>query len=447
MSLRTRLTLIAAASGAALVLAVAIISWVLATDSLRSNSDTSLPQAALDMAERFGDPFALSLISQEAGIFQGSSMSAPPTGMRLQVLSADGEVVVDGGLPVHDQDIAAASIFSDTPLLRDQTVENSQFRLATASIEGGGAVQLARDLSALDSGLDDFLTRLMITGSIGILGAASVAWLTARSVTRPVVAVCEAAEQLAKLDDLPARINIARADELGRLGTSFNRVLDALETSRDQQDRLVGDASHELRTPLTSLRMKVELLQQDPDLPTGQRQFLLDDAAAELASLSELVTELVDLATSADSDQEPTELVVLRELVEDVVAQAKRRTSRHITVTGDGTVVNVKSRLVRRAISNLVSNAVKFTPPDTDIEIDVQEGQISVRDHGPGIPASDRNRVFDRFYRGPNTATTGHGIGLAIVASVAERHAGTVTIVDTPNGGTTVTLDLSATTC
>ena len=440
MSLRTRLALIAAATGTALVLVVAVVSWWLANSSLRSTSDEGLSQRASELAERFADLPDLSLISQAA------IPAIQPAGPRVQVLDADAGLLLDGGVPVRDEDRTAASVFSASPRLRDEAIEDTKLRVATASVEGGGAVMVALDRAALEAGLDEFLARLMIAGAMGIIGAAVVGWLIARSVARPVVAVSGAAEQLADLDDLPARIDVTRNDELGRLGVSFNRVLDALEVSRDQQDRLVGDASHELRTPLTSLRMKVELLQQAPDLPTDQRQRFLDEAAAELASLSDLVAELVELASSTETNEDPSEPVVLRELVAGVVAEAKRRTSRAITLTGDDAVVHVNARLVRRAVSNLVSNALKFSPSATQVEIDVRHGHVSVRDHGPGIRTSDRARVFDRFYRGPDTQTTaGHGIGLAIVASVAERHNGTVTITEAHDGGAIVSLDLDPT--
>jgi len=256
----------------------------------------------------------------------------------------------------------------------------------------------------------------------GLLGT-----LVARRLSRPITQVADAARQMALHQDLPTRIEIDRTDEVGDLASSFNQMLSALEVSRDQQQRLVGDASHELRTPLTSLRLKIDLLDSTPDLPVGQRQELLSGAAVELERLTDLVTELVDLATdSSSADEEPAQTDLVG-LAEEVAERSRRTTGREIVVTGDSPKAIVRPRMVSRAVSNLVGNSVKYSPAGSPIEIRVSAGRFEVRDHGPGIATEDLDHVFDRFYRSATARTTpGNGIGLAIVRRVAELHGGEV---------------------
>lgn len=246
-------------------------------------------------------------------------------------------------------------------------------------------------------------------------------------MSKPIVEVTEAARELAVRQDLPSRIEVDRTDEVGELADSFNQMLAALELSRDQQRRLVADASHELRTPLTSLRLKIELLDSTPDLAAEQRQGLLGGAAAELERLTHLVTELVDLATDPTMADEPVAVVPLAEVIDGVVEEVRRTSGRTIQVVADDSTASIRNRMVRRAVSNLVDNARKYSPDDAEITVRLDRGRIEVRDRGEGIPADDLDLVFDRFYRSPTARTRpGNGIGLAIVQRVAEVHGGEV---------------------
>jgi two-component system sensor histidine kinase MprB len=203
------------------------------------------------------------------------------------------------------------------------------------------------------------------------------------------------------------------------------------------------DASHELRTPLTAVRTNIDLLQRAPDLDPVERAALITETRLELDELTNLVTEMVELATDVRSE-EPEEPVALGELVDEVTTRARRRTGRDITVTRDepGVVLGRRSML-DRAVANLVANAVKFSPPTDPVEVVVRGTTIEVLDRGPGVAAADAERVFDRFYRAENARTLpGSGLGLAIVKQIADLHGGTVALASRPDGGAVATLTL-----
>jgi two-component system sensor histidine kinase MprB len=224
-------------------------------------------------------------------------------------------------------------------------------------------------------------------------------------------------------------------------------MLGALDESQQAQRQLVADASHELRTPLTSMRTNVEVLARRRDLPEGKRDAILRDLVGQLEEMSALVTDLVEVAAERPPELEATE-TQLDVIAQDAVARAQRLAPQ-VTFRSEleeSVVVGVPARL-ERAIANLLDNAVKWSPPGGEIEVRVARGEVTVRDHGPGIDADDLPHVFDRFYRAPSArALPGSGLGLSIVKQVAEEHGGTVAI-ESPNGGGTLvrlTLPLAA---
>jgi two-component system, OmpR family, sensor histidine kinase MprB len=221
-------------------------------------------------------------------------------------------------------------------------------------------------------------------------------------------------------------------------------MLAALEDSARSQRRFVADASHELRTPLTSLRTNIEVLARADSLPAAERERLLADVVEQLAEMSELVAELVAL-DRAQEDPAAREEVRLDLLAAEAVERARRNRS-GVTFTTDlePSVVTGMPHSLERAIDNLLDNAVKWSPPDADVEVSVHEGEVAIRDHGPGIDESDLPHVFDRFYRAPSARSlSGSGLGLAIVRQVAESHGGEVTAERAKGGGTLVRLRLS----
>ena len=452
MTLRTRLTLAVAAIVAAAVAAGALAAHVSTRSELRGEVDAFL----LERAERFAR--APGGIVDIGGQGPGGRPGRPggergnPPLVELdavtQVINRDGRITssVTGepALPIDagDQQLASAR---GEPRLRDITVDGEHYRLVTASLPGGGAVQIARSLEESDDVLGVLRARLLGIALLGTALAALAAWALARRTTGPIHRLTETSERIAATQDLTTPIPVTGTDEVGRLAASFNAMLAALATSREQQKRLVADASHELRTPLTAVRTNIEFLERADRLPAGERAQLLAETRLELAELTTLVSELVDLATDARSD-EPVVEVDLRQVAEDVAARFRRRSDREISVdAGRAAVIDGRRSMIERAVSNLVDNALKFSDAPAPVEIRVDGSAIEVLDRGPGIPAAERDRVFDRFYRADAARTRpGSGLGLSIVAQIAEAHGGRASMGERAGGGTVARLELSA---
>jgi len=254
----------------------------------------------------------------------------------------------------------------------------------------------------------------------------------------------KSAEHVRTTRDLSQRIEVTGNDELSRLARTFNAMLESLDEAARLQRQLVQDASHELRTPLTSLRTNIEVLAtRNSALPPEEHEQLLEDVVAQLAEMTDLITELTELARG--EDQQPAlEEVRLDILTEDAI----RRTARNHpdvpieAALAPSTVVGMPVNL-ERAIVNLLDNAAKWSPPGATVDVTLAGGELTVRDRGPGIAEADLPHVFERFYRATSARSMpGSGLGLAIVRQVAEAHGGTVVAEDAPGGGTLMRLRL-----
>jgi two-component system sensor histidine kinase MprB len=257
--------------------------------------------------------------------------------------------------------------------------------------------------------------------------AAGLAALVATAALRPVRRLTAAAENVAATGSLTERVDATGHDELGRLATQFNAMLAALERSVGSQRRLVADASHELRTPLTAVRTNVDLLREGK-LPADEAQHALAEASVELDALTRLVSDLVELARGEERKLS-LEDVQLDDLVAATVERAQARAPQVTFVTAlSPTHVMADRALLERAVSNLLDNAVKYSPDGAPIDVAVRGGEVIVADHGPGIADEDLPRVFDRFYRAATARSKpGAGLGLAIVREAAEAHGGRAT--------------------
>ncbi|MCJ7725712.1 MAG: HAMP domain-containing histidine kinase, partial [Acidimicrobiia bacterium] len=340
-------------------------------------------------------------------------------------------------LPADPTSIAEA--MAGNALVEDVTVEGVHYRMITAPGPSGMVVQTARDLTETDGLLASLRLRLWLIGAAGVVLAAVGAWFVARRALTPVGRLTDAAEHVAETGDLDAPLPSAGHDEVGRLTDAFNQMLSALGTSRHQQRQLVDDAGHELRTPLTSLRTNLEVLARNTGMTPSQRSELMADVSYEIEQLSNLVSEVIELAGDAGAADQPVVDTDLVALVREAADRTARRTGRSIEVTGTAAAVPVRRHRIGRAVANLLDNAVKWSPPGTPIEVAVDGGRIEVADRGPGIPEADLDRVFDRFYRSDASRTMpGSGLGLAIVEAVAREHGGTVWARSREGGGAAV---------
>ena len=299
------------------------------------------------------------------------------------------------------------------------------------------AVQIARPLDDTDRALSRIKVLLFFIAAGGILIAAGLGLAVSRAALIPVRRLTQATETVAETRDLSERIEAGGKDELGRLATSFNAMLAALEESDRARSQLVADASHELRTPLTSLRTNIEVLASDRQLPPGERERLLSDVIEQLGEMTTLISELIELARGEQHRVEPEDV-----RLDLVTAGAVERTKRNRpgiefrTDLHESLVYGVPETL-DRALGNLLDNAAKWSPPDGEVEVSVRNAEVTVRDHGPGIDDEDLPYVFDRFYRAQSARSLpGSGLGLAIVRQVAQAHGGTVVAEPAAGGGT-----------
>jgi two-component system sensor histidine kinase MprB len=291
-------------------------------------------------------------------------------------------------------------------------------------------------MSELDGVLAETRLRLALVALCGVVLAAALGTLVARATLAPVARLTDLVEEVARTRDLSRRVAGTGADELGRLAASFNTMLEALEASVRSQRQLVADASHELRTPLTSLRTNLELLARGQPADPAERQLALADLVGQIERLSTLVADLIDLARDEEAPL-PVEDLRLDEIAAEAIryVQGRYPNVRFDLQATPSTIRGTRSR-VARAVTNLLDNAGKWSPPGGVVEITVKDGEVAVRDHGPGVAPEDREHVFDRFWRAPSARQLpGSGLGLAIVKDVAESHGGSVRLEDPGGGG------------
>jgi two-component system sensor histidine kinase MprB len=326
-------------------------------------------------------------------------------------------------------------------------IDGAPYRLVAVRASPGRALIMAQSMESIDQALDRLRIILLLASTAGVVLAGGAGWAVASNGLRPVRRLTEATERVARTTDLTP-IEVTGRDELARLTTSFNSMLVALDASQQRQRQLVADAGHELRTPLTSLRTNIELIGQAADnaersLTDEQRHEIMGDVRAQLEELTTLVGDLVELARDEPLSRDPAPLDFV-----DVVTQAVDRVrlrAQEVRIDVDLApwMVIGEPQLLERAVTNLLDNAAKWSPPDGVVTVRLRDGRLTVTDEGPGINAQDLPHIFDRFYRSSEARTLpGSGLGLSIVKRAAERHGGTVDVVSPPDGGTTFTLSL-----
>jgi len=350
-------------------------------------------------------------------------------------------------LPSDAKDLAIATSGDgdlDNVHLHTVNVDGTDYRVITVAWFNNGALQSARDLHVVEDVLSGMKIRLLLAGIFATLGAWVLGWLIAGRIAKPIRKLSAVASEVATSRDLSIAVPVNGTGEVSDLGRSFSSMMHALSTSLEQQQRLVSDASHELRTPLTALRTNIESLELFDAIPEAERREMIRDIRLEVEELSTLTAELVDLATDQVQSAEQIGTVDLLALTRDVAQRARRRSGRTIEVSdGGGNSIDGFSNQLLRAVSNLVDNAIKYSPSGSSIEISVDGGSVRVRDHGPGITDKDLPHIFERFYRSINARTApGSGLGLAIVADAVTRHKGTVFAANAPDGGAIVGFDL-----
>jgi two-component system sensor histidine kinase MprB len=363
----------------------------------------------------------------------------------VQAVTADGSVLrtfgENGSLSVSTHVLAVARSQAGA-YFSDATISSKRYRVITVPGDGF-ALQVARNLGEVEHTLHRVGLLLVVIALGGIGVAAGLGLVVSQAALRPVRRLTETAENVTETGDLSQRIEASGSDELSRLATSFNMMLAALEDSSRAQRQLVADASHELRTPLTSLRTNIEVLAGERTLAPEERERLLSDVVEQLGEMTTLIAELIELAR-AEQHPEEAEAVRLDLIANDAVERARRnRPSVRFTTDFQESMIHGAPSTIERAVANLLDNAAKWSPSGGEVEVAVRDGEVTVRDHGPGIAEEDLPYVFDRFYRASDArGLPGSGLGLAIVKQVAEAHGGTVVAERPDDGGTLMRLRL-----
>ncbi len=471
MTLRARIAAVAGLAVAIAVLVAAISLYIAVRSDLRGEVDKSLSQRAaafLSSPSRGAKSTEGGLPAPDGsppdgaapppggdgrGGFPSSVEPAPlggPSGY-VQFISPDGTVHVPGGqgasatIPLSKADKAIARAGKGR-LQSDRSVKGIQLRTLTLGTGARGAVLIARPLTEVDNELSRLLLILAIVGVVGIAIAAALGALVARAALAPIARFTRRTETLAGSLDLSQRLPDEGRDELARLATSFNATLDALERSVEAQRNLVADASHELRTPIASLRANIQVLADAERLPPEDQTSLRADIVSELDELTRLVGDVVELARGTERKGTVGD-VSLDEIVRDAVKRAQRRSDLPFEVDLEPTIIRGEAERVDRAVSNLLDNARKWSPPHRSIEVRLRDGALTVRDHGPGFEEADLPHAFERFYRADRARKQpGSGLGLAIVRQAAEAHGGYAQAENAPDGGALVRVSFGAVT-
>ncbi len=434
LSLRWRVMLLAMSMVAMVVVLIAVAAYIVVSAALYRNVDSQLKtrsELLIESGALDADPgkaiegTAYSDVNAMLVIPGRAIYTANQAGQRLPFGQQEKDVV-------------------DGDLLLSLRAAGDQRVLAT-HLPNGSTLLVSKSLQPTNSVLRQLGWVLVVVGGVGLVIAAVAGGMVASAGLRPVRRLTDAAERVARTDDLRP-IPVAGGDELARLTQNFNMMLRVLAESRERQARLVTDAGHELRTPLTSLRTNVELLIASmepgaPRLPESEMAGLRADVLGQIEELSTLVGDLVDL-TRDDAGEVVHEPVDMAEVVERSLERVRRRRNdidfeSKITpwqVVGDTAGLS-------RAVLNLLDNAAKWSPPGGRVSIrfaqaDPSHAELVVADYGPGIPPAERQLVFERFYRSASArAMAGSGLGLAIVKHVVMKHGGVLRIDETVPGG------------
>lgn len=442
MSIKRRIALVAAAAVAVTVLIVSVGAFLGARSQIMGQIDESLLQrasivevgsAVVDGGRGFGVPDRPAIpIRDLVTVFGRPGRPGFDTAF-FQIITPEGTLNAGSSelvLPQPTED----DLDPNETTLRSEWVDGTHLRIATLIAPDGGAIfQIGRPLTEADESLAGFALLLAVGSAVGILLAGGLGLVVARQAIRPIDDLERSVAEITQTRDMGGRLDVSGSDEIAELAMAFNELLAEVELTRLEQARLVRDAGHELRTPLTALRTNIEILQRH-EVEPAERLRMLEAAHAEVEELTELVSEVVDLATDR-YEEEPISDVELLSVVEVVVERLDRRNDRTVTLDVDTSVVAGKRAALERAIGNVVSNADKWSPTDGEIAVTVVDGTLTVSDSGPGFAEEDIDHVFERFYRSDSArALPGSGLGLSIVEQIVTDHGGVVFARNRPDG-------------
>ena len=457
LSIRTRLALIYTGLLAAALVVFGVAVYVVLRDQLEASFDAGL----LANAEHAAGALAQDL--DAGGQLRPSDrliQQFASTGGRVVVLDAAGALLADsspaatGSLPITAADVDAATRHDHE--IREFSANGDVLRMTVEPINlpdgtRAGFVAWVDTTRPLQDLLSTVRTALLLGGGLVIGVALVVGLVLAKRALAPVAEVTETARAISLSGDFAARVEVGEpGDEVGDLAVAFNEMLEALEQNHQALQRFLGNASHQLRTPLTTVRANLDLAARS-GLPPGEREAILADARAEAERMGRLIGDLLSLAraeSGARIEFAPVELDAV--LVESV--RRERQGAPHVRMTVDSVepaIVEGDRDRLRELIGILLDNAARYTPEGGRVTaaLEVRDGRAIVRvaDSGIGLDETDRERLFERLYRGSRAREmrpSGTGLGLAIAYWIVESHGGTIELVNGDGGGTVATVEL-----
>ena len=407
------------------------------------------------------------LASMAAPLFSSARMdeleemlsgAAAEMGGRLLALDADGKIQLDSygqlwGTRLQLPEVADILVHGQHAAYGIHPIDGEDYAACCAAsmVLSGRTVGLLVSISPVQE-LVDSLTQVreqMVKVFLIVAGAAMIAALFfSRRITRPITALTRTIQKMGK-GDLSARVKVRTSGEMRNLAESYNAMAEKIEHFDQSRSQFVSNASHELKTPLTTMKILLENLIYQPDMPAELREEFMQDMNHEIDRLTSVVTDLLTL-TQSDSHQTPLRLtqVDLSALAEDTVhllrPAAEKRDQTLTTDIAPGVVIACDQGKVGQIIHNLIDNALKYTPDGGDIHLTLSAERshalLTVTDNGVGIPEEDQKHIFERFYRvdkARSRATGGTGLGLSIVHEMVTMHGGEITVESQPGQGST----------
>ncbi len=393
-----------------------------------------------------------------SSLVPASSEFAAP-GLYVQILDGKGAVVATSPNLRGEQMPTMPSLVWEgldgrTVVATLMTAGGEEVRVRTIPMIHGdsvlGLIQVGQSLHHVNQALQS-LKLLLFAGVVAVWTLATlVGWVLAGRALRPVSAMTETAASIAATGDFGDRIVYSGPeDEIGRLATTFNRMIDRIEGTLQSQQQFIADSSHELGTPIAVIRGNADLLSRP--LGEADRRETVRAIQLEAARMGRIVSDLLDMAELDLAADDPSQLVRLDELVLEVLAQTRAVASGKTLTAARLEPVAVMGNpdRLRELLLNLVDNAIKYTPSGGNITLSVRRsgewGEMSVADTGIGIPVSEQERIFDRFYRvdkARSRAVGGTGLGLAIARAIVMAHGGRISVNSKPNQGSTFLVQL-----
>lgn len=400
---------------------------------------------------------AANLLPQNRDVLAGIvRQAAAQVGGRVIVVDAEGILLADsqgrrhlgddyanGQRPEIDAAVAGRP---DSEIRRSNELGTDLLATAVPIQDDGvtvGAVRITKPMSEVRSETTRAVLGLVAVGSAGLVAGLILAWALAGSLARPLGRLAEASRRLGA-GDLSARAeHVGGASEIEQLTRSFDEMADRLERTVRAQREFVANASHQLRTPLTGMKLRLESALAETEDPELRRQLAAADR--EVDRLAEIVERLLVMAREIEEGQ-PTQ-VDLGEAAARAVERWEERAERSgswLLARGEGGRAQANPADVDQILDNLLDNAIAYAPGEIVVETgrDGEMLTLAVRDHGPGIPEPERERVTDRFYRGSGAPPGGSGLGLAIARELAEKWGGSLRVLGDEGGGTRVEVRL-----